>query len=528
MTSYDYPTPPRDWAPFAAPPRVRPPRPGVETRQILLSLGTVCLIAAFTAGTALVWTSLRPGGQAALMAAVTAALLVGAVAARRLPATAEALATVGLAGCIVDAVAARTLHLSFAVDLPLHWYAAVAALGVAAVAAIVAKLSPRLVSAPAAWTSGLLVAAVAAVNPTNHYQAVLLAPVGVAVAAGLEGVLRRTPSPNLPARLSNALGGTVVATAGFLASLVAAGHHDPMGLWGAALPIAFFGFPVLADHSRWVADDLSAAVAGVSASILVVAFGVSSPADTRAFAAIALPVLAGYVLALQAEGWARRTQIAVGTLGVPGLLAWNSLIAIDRLFAAVDFVLAAGAVGLAIIWPKARPGAYAVGATALAVATVSSTTAAAITLHLHGVTTVEAYLATPAGLLTVAGAVLLYRDRQLSSAVLAPGLAIGLLPTLFLALGADHQRQAILLVAATVLVCLGAELRLGVPLVTGAGVIGALALRLAGPQLAQLPRWEVLAAAGAVLLTLGATWDARLEDARSFKRAVTPRIEALR
>jgi hypothetical protein len=157
-----------------------------------------------------------------------------------------------------------------------------------------------------------------------------------------------------------------------------------------------------------------------------------------------------------------------------------------------------------------------------------ATVASAITLHLHGVTTIEAYLATPAALFTLIAAGILYSNRTQSSAVLVPGLALGLLPTLFMALGADHQRQAILLVAATVIVCVAAELSLGVPLVTGAGIIGLLALRLAGPQLAMLPKWEILAATGAVLLTLGATWDARLADARKFKRAVTPRIQALR
>lgn len=510
------------------PPRLRPHRAGVETRQILLTLGTVCLIAAFTAGTALVWAALRPGGQAALMAAITAALLIGATAARRLPATAEALATVGLAGCVVDAVAARTLHLSFATGLPLHWYATVAALGVAAVAFVVGTASPRLVSAPVVWASAPLLAAVAAVNPTNHYRTALLAPTGIAVAAGLENALRRTPSPNLPARVLNAIGGTVVAAVGFGSALIAAGHHDPMGLWGAAVPIALFALPGLAGNTRWVADDLTAAMSGTSASILVMAFGIHSSADARAVAAIALPILAVYVLALRGGGWTRRTQIVVGTLGVPGLLAWNSLIAVDQRFATVDFVLAAAAAGVAIAWPNARPAAYAVRGTALVVTTMLSTLAASITLHLHDVATIEAYLATPAGLMTVIAAILLYRNRELSSAVLAPGLTLGLLPTLFLALGNDPQRQVILLVAATVIVCVGAELRLGVPLAAGAGILGLLALRLAGPQLAMLPKWEVLAAAGAVLLTLGATWDSRLEDARKLKCAVTPRLQALR
>lgn len=92
----------------------------------------------------------------------------------------------------------------------------------------------------------------------------------------------------------------------------------------------------------------------------------------------------------------------------------------------------------------------------------------------------------------------------------------------------DGRRQLLLLVVATILVGLGAELRLAAPLATGAVVIAFLSVRVVGPELATLPHWILWAAAGSILLTLGATWEARLDDARRFSGLVRPRIEALR
>src|SRR3954452_24614456 len=130
--------------PYAVPPSSPPSSPGVETKQLLLGLGALCLTAALAAGTALIWSALGPAGQVALMLAVTAVLLGAAVALRRLPATAEAVAGVGMAACVIDAVAARTLGLHVATALSLHVYVAVAAAAVGVVAASVAMAAPAL------------------------------------------------------------------------------------------------------------------------------------------------------------------------------------------------------------------------------------------------------------------------------------------------------------------------------------------------------------------------------------------------
>ncbi|HEX3900488.1 MAG TPA: hypothetical protein VHW74_15110 [Mycobacteriales bacterium] len=338
-------------------------RPGIETRQVLLALGALCLIVAFSAGTALVWSSLGGGGQLVLMTSVTTLLLGGAATLKRLPATSEALGTVGLAGCAVDAIAARTLHLADAAGVPLHWYVTASALAVAAVS---------------------------------------------------------------------------------------------VGLWAAR--------PSLVG-----------------------------------------PRLVG--------------AVATGS-------AWVSLAAMPQLFADIDFVLAASALVVAFAWPRHNT---LVRDAAFGMATVLGTIASTITLDLHSVTTPEAYVATPAALTLIWAGTALLDDRHLTSTVLVPGLTVGLFPTFVRAMAThDGTRQLVLLVIATVLVASGAELRLATPMAAGAGVITLLGLRVVGPDLALVPHWIIWAAAGAILLTLGATWEARLADIRQLKGSLQPRIEALR
>ncbi|MFZ5846164.1 MAG: SCO7613 C-terminal domain-containing membrane protein, partial [Actinomycetota bacterium] len=48
------------------------------------------------------------------------------------------------------------------------------------------------------------------------------------------------------------------------------------------------------------------------------------------------------------------------------------------------------------------------------------------------------------------------------------------------------------------------------------GVVGAvLVLRLATPLAEAVPRWALIGAAGALLVTMGITWERRVRDARA-------------
>jgi hypothetical protein len=505
------------------------PTPGAETRQVLLTLGALCLVVALTAGTALVYSALGRGGQEILMVAITLLLLVGAAKVRRLPATAEALGAVGLAGCVVDAIAARSLHLSVAVGPPLHWYIAIAALGIAAVAAALGTIAPRLAIAPVGWAGAVLTASVAAINPISSIPTALLAPVGLAVGIGLDAALRRLGRPAAPARVVTGFGAAGVVVVGFGGSLFAAAHHELAGWCGIAVPVALLLLPARFDISEWLADGLTARISGGAAGLLMIAAAVDTGVDARTAAAVVFPVLAITGLVPSGSALIGRLRLSAGVLGaLTGAAAWISLVAVNGRFAAVDFALALVAAAVALAWPSSQSAGTTIRIAALGAATVLASIAAGIGLNLHGVTTPEAYIATPAGLWLVWGAGWLLLDRQQPSVLLAPGLVVGLLPTMAFALADDHNRQIVVLVVATLLVGIGAELRLTTPIAAGSVVIGLLCLRLVGPELAMVPRWVSMGAVGLVLLTLGATWEARLDDVRRLTGALRPRLSALR
>ncbi|HZI97904.1 MAG TPA: hypothetical protein VFD41_10320, partial [Actinomycetales bacterium] len=113
-----------------------------------------------------------------------------------------------------------------------------------------------------------------------------------------------------------------------------------------------------------------------------------------------------------------------------------------------------------------------------------------------------------------------------SSAPLAPGLAVLLLPSLLLATLADDVWRLVgLATAATVSVLLGARHRWAAPLLGGAGVLAVHAVVQLAPVAAvayrALPRWVTLAVAGALLLALGARYESRLADLRSVRNRIS-------
>jgi len=100
-----------------------------------------------------------------------------------------------------------------------------------------------------------------------------------------------------------------------------------------------------------------------------------------------------------------------------------------------------------------------------------------------------------------------------SFAAYGAGLSALLLPSLFAAYAGDVLWRPLALAGvALVVVLLGVRGRLQAPLLLGGAVLAADALRLLGPYAAALPRWLVLAVAGALLLGVGATYEQRLRE----------------
>ena len=95
----------------------------------------------------------------------------------------------------------------------------------------------------------------------------------------------------------------------------------------------------------------------------------------------------------------------------------------------------------------------------------------------------------------------------------APGLSLALFPTLLKAIGDPTPTRGLLLLVVCVgLVTAGARERLQAPLVIGGSVLAVDALHLLAPYASALPRWSLLAAAGALLVGVGATYEQRLRE----------------
>src|SRR4051794_37612880 len=317
------------------------PAPGTETRRLLLVLGVVCVVGALSAATALIWPALGPGGQTALLALVTVALLVGATRLGRLPATAEAIATIGVAATAVDVVAGRRLVASGIGGPASHAYwviaAALAAVMLAAVAARARWLHAPAVGAVVATFA--VVVAVVEPRTASAYAVVGL----VEVVAGL-GVARLSSSLSMSAtavRTTALVGAAAFTLVTAVASLQAAVDRAP-ALWcGVAL-----GVGTVVTRSRW------AAVAGGAFAGFLLALAPVVPVDRAPLtvAAVAaalllaawLPVPSGWA----ASGWTELFKcVGVGVAVVCGLGAQQTM----QMSAADGHDLGVAAAGLLLI-----------------------------------------------------------------------------------------------------------------------------------------------------------------------------------
>lgn len=527
-------TPDNPYAPPWSPPSVpvsaqrQPVRPpGVETREVLLVLGAGCLIAALAAGTALVWRSLGANGQAALMMSVTAALLVAAPRLRRLPATADAVCAVGVAGLLIDAVAARSLGLAGVRAWPLHVYAGVAATVVAGVLVLMSRLVPSLWAPPLGAALACGAGVVGWVDPTSIDRLAWLGPAAIAVAVVFDLAVRHVATATA-GRIANASVAIMLGTIGAAASLVSAERHTPAALAAVATAALLLALPELTSQPARDVARAGSLAGGSLLGLLAVAELLTAQPDARAVILIAAAitgVVATYLRVSLTERVAL-PALSLASVVVAGLYA--TLAVAPRGFVHATLGLAAVAGAVALVWPRHEVHAAVVRAGAAVSSVVLATIGVDGQLRLDHVMTPEAYVAMPALGWLVVAAVVMAGDRAMSSWVLAPGLVLGLLPSFAGALGGDGTRQVVVLAAGAALVIVGAQLRLAAPLAIGAGAVSVIVVRLVGPQLSRLPHWVALGIVGAVLLTLGATWEARVLDVRRAAHSMRPRIAALR
>ncbi len=132
------------------------------------------------------------------------------------------------------------------------------------------------------------------------------------------------------------------------------------------------------------------------------------------------------------------------------------------------------------------------------------------------VTAPEPYTLPIAVALTVLGLVHLRRNPDAGTELsLLPGLLLGTVPSLLWVLGDPLSLRALVLGAAClVLTIAGAALRWSAPLLVGATVGAVVVLRELGPYAGDVPQWVWIGLAGALLTTVGITWERRLLEVR--------------
>ncbi len=141
--------------------------------------------------------------------------------------------------------------------------------------------------------------------------------------------------------------------------------------------------------------------------------------------------------------------------------------------------------------------------------------------HVHSV---EPYTVPAAAILLAAGYLRRRTDREAASwPCYGPGLITGLAPTLIQALADPGLvRPALVGVASLLVLIAGIRGRLQASLAVGACVLAIDAIAQLSPALAAaydaVPRWTLIAMAGALLLVLGVTYERRIRDVRALGR----------
>ncbi|MFI6766205.1 SCO7613 C-terminal domain-containing membrane protein [Streptomyces sp. NPDC050355] len=366
----------------------------------------------------------------------------------------------------------------------------------AALAAVPALLLlPVALGLPYGWVPAVAaVAAVAVAVDVVRRRGATLVPRLLALAA--TGALALLwSSPDRTAVL--AVCGTFAASAAVLAHVLSAPTARPTERATARVAGAF---AVLALGVEAVASGLTAGL----------------PAHVTAFVVLAVAVAS----ACAAAAWHRvpgRDQVSTAVEGTGYALAATALALTAPHPGALSLALAVtGIAGLAIALRPDRRRAALVG-TALLIAS------SWVRLALADVSFPEAYT------LPVTAAALVIGHRRRTSTPgtgswPAYGAALGatMLPSLAAVWSDENWVRPLLLGGAALLATVvGVRTRLQAPLVVGGGVLVLVGLHELAPTVVQvlglLPRWVPLAAAGLLLLLLGATYEKRIGEARRVR-----------
>jgi len=318
----------------------------------------------------------------------------------------------------------------------------------------------------------------------------------------------------------------LVAVAGLVLGLVETGNRQTvlglvaLGIGSLGVALALPSTPIIAVAS------------GVVVGIALIAHFLGRTAQLQVCAAIALsPALAVLVWSAGVAN-----DIDAKWLGVP-LLVLLGVLAIAR--PRLEVELPALVVALVAVPPAIFAATDAGGSLALHLVVLGALLSASALIHEsrrdlvwaavpvfalaswvwfgdRGVTDPEPYTLPIAAALTVVGLVRLRRHPDAGTEVaLLPGLLLGTVPSLFWVLGDPVSLRALVLGAAClVLTITGAALRWSAPLMVGAVVGAIVVVREIGPYAGDIPQWVWIGLAGALLTTVGITWERRLLEIR--------------
>ncbi|TJZ54211.1 hypothetical protein FCH28_13595 [Streptomyces piniterrae] len=350
------------------------------------------------------------------------------------------------------------------------------------------------------------------------YGWVLAAAVMASVAVAVD-VVRRQGAALVPRLLGLAASGVVALL------WSSADRAAVLALWGTFAVSAAVLAHVLSAPTARPPVRTTACVAGAFAILALgveaVASGITAglPGHVTAFAVLAVAVIA----ACAAAAWHRtpgRDQVSTAVEGAGYVLAATALALTARHPGALSLALAVtGVAGLAIALRPDRRRAALMG-TALLIAS------SWVRLALADVTVPEAYTLPVTAVALVIG----HRRRTSTPGTSSwPAYGAGLSATMFPSLIATWSdgnwvRPLLLGAAALLATVVGVRTHLQAPLIVGSGVLVLVGLHELAPTVVQvfglLPRWVPLAAAGLLLLLLGATYEKRIGQARRLRDTV--------
>ncbi|MGW6245154.1 SCO7613 C-terminal domain-containing membrane protein [Streptomyces roseolus] len=331
---------------------------------------------------------------------------------------------------------------------------------------------------------------------------------GTSWTAGTAGTAGATGAPAAPVAA-----GTLLSLTGLVAGLASAGSVLLLALDVRAATFVVLGvllglFAAAAVLGAGAVREASAGGAVLAAAGLVGA-GTAAAGLSAASAGLVLLVVPAGTAALAVRFRSPSAELSGVAVGVLAVALTAPRPAVLALALALGGVIAAAT---ALRAERRRAASWTAGGLFLA--------AAWLRLGVWGVTVPEAYTLPVTAPALVVGFLRRRRDPAASSwGAYGPGLAATLVPSLLAVWSDPYGARPLLLGAGALAVTLlGARFRLQAPLVLGGAVLALVAVHELAPYVMQLvgalPRWLPPAAAGLLLLAVGATYERRLREAR--------------